>query len=520
MSPPRPRAAEIALLAAVSLAVLVLQDCLDPAVHAITLGDETVYLQNGLELTWRAFDNYEAFPLHSLGYRLLAALVADPIDLYKLGSVIGFAALVLLATLVLHELSRLSLAAFLLGFALVADPLLGLAVAPYPQRTALVVVLVGVWIASRIQDPLQKALPMGVAFFVAAFARAEYVLSFYAVSLGILAGALHRRRGGLRTALFYAAVVAGLSLLTEFPLLGGSDRSLMAFGQHYAIQQQAAGLDVDPGIQWREVLMRDFGQAASIQGALRANPRAFLGHLLWSSGELGAWAARLQALSALLVLACLVLTAVWLARRARGRAGAEPAATVTMLLLLAGAAPVAASAVVIAPREHYMQQLYVWIALLGACAARAVLPRTGWPQRLAANPLALLAAAVAFVALVPAARAERDFVAVNARVLRDLALVPGAEPPRVFSMFLRLSVYIDPRCEEFFFSRWSPRESGLREFLEAERIDLVLLNEERLAQQHPPVRAGLEAFLADPAAHGFRPLHADERLRAFARAAP
>jgi hypothetical protein len=313
--------------------------------------------------------------------------------------------------------------------------------------------------------------------------------------------------------------VAGLSLIAEFPLLAGSERSLMAFGQHYAIQQQEAGLSVDPGTQWREVLTRDFGSAASIQGALRANPRAFLGHLAWSARELGEWAGGLHPLTALLVLASLALTAVGLVRRWRGRAGADPAGMVLLLVLLIGAAPVAASAVVIAPREHYMQQLYVWIALLGAASAPAVLPRAWWQPGLRSR-LALLAVAAAFVLLVPGARAERDFVAENARALRELVAVDGGQPPRVFSMFLRFSVYVDPGCEELFFSRWSPRESGLREFLAAERIDLVLLNDERIAVQPPPVRAGLEAFLADPATHGFRPLHADERLHAFARAAP
>ena len=515
------RTSGIALLAAVSLVVLALQDCLDPAVHAITLGDETVYLKNGLEFAWRDLGNYEAFPLHSLGYRLLGVLIADPVDLYKVGAAVGFGALILLATLVLYEYSGLALAAFLLGFALVADPLVGLEVAPYPQRTALVVVLAGAWIARRISDPLRSAVPLGLAFFVACFARAEYVLSFYAVSLGILAHVLVRRsRAGLRTAALYAALVAGLSLLSEFPLLGGSDRSLMAFGQHYALQKQEQGLNIDPWIQWSEVLQRDFGGAASVQGALLANPRAFLGHLSWSGRELFGWARELHPLTALALLACLAATALELVRRVRARPAADPAGLVLFALLLAGAAPVAASALVIAPREHYMQQLYVWVALLGAHSARSLLPARLWEHAWVQSRTALIALAAVFAALVPNAAAEPDLVAVNSRIVRELVIAPGRELPRVFSMFLKFSVYIDLGCEELFFSRWLPRQQGLREFLESERVDLVLLNTERIPQQPPEVRAGLEAFLADPGAHGFEPLHTDERLHAFARTRP
>ena len=518
------------LLALLTLGSLAYLNCFSTAIYRISPADESTYLLNGLRFDFAQFENYELFPLHSFWYSLLHTFIADPIDLYKQGAVIQFTLLVLLVVWVSYALSRHALAAFALGLALVATPVLGVSASPFAQRSALIVVLVGVWVASRLRTPARRAVAMGVAFFLAAFARSEYILSFYFSSVGLVGWVLLRDRTkeGFRTLGTYAAVILGLSLLLDFPLLTGSHRSFMAFGQHYAVQLEAQGAELDPWLHWEDAVSDTFGEADSIQAALIENPAAFAGHVRWSAGGLYRWTRRLHPVSLALLAGCLVATAVYVRRLVRSRPsrdapdsnGASGAADAVLLSSLGlGMLPILIAVFVIAPRNHYLQQFYVLASLAGAVSLGGLLTASARTHWLARSRVAFVGAVAVLLFVAPPAKEHQDRNAERAKALRERSAAFDA-PPRIFTMFRGLGLYVDEDAEEIHFTFWPPDKSSLKRFLRAADIDLVFLDEPRIALQYEEVRAGLQAFVSSPESHGFEPLYSDDRMLTYSRSSP
>jgi hypothetical protein len=508
------------------LGALAYLNCFSQEIYRVSMADETIYLRNGLRFSAASFDNYELFPLHSAWYALLHQFVEDPITLFKLSAVLQLSLLVLLVVLVTQALGRVPIVAFGFGMALLATPILGVSASPFSQRSALIVVLLGVALASRVKDPLLRAIPIGLTFLVASFARSEFILAFYLVSLGLALYVLlgHRDRAGIRCLGIYALCVLSFSLLLNFPVLADSKRSMMAFGQHYAVQLQSEGVDIDPWLHWREAMADTFGGSTSIQGALWANPTAFFGHLVWSAKGLLVWAKELHLLSLFLLVfslgACLRYgLGLWRRLRAQRDAGLEADAVLWVALAL-GMLPILISIFLVAPRNHYLQQFYVMASLLGALSLGGTLRIQPLPRSLSSGkPLfAVLAALIVFS--VPAAPNRPDRNASIAIKLRDLTDVERETRPHVFSMFRGLSVYIFDDCKEIYFTYWKPEVMPLQAFLERGRFDYIYLDEQRIAMQADDMGAALSSFVADPEGHGYRLIHTEARALIYERSAP
>ena len=503
---------------------------LNPDIYRLTLADETLYLRNGLKFQRSQFDNYERFPLHSAWYALLARFLEDPITIFKRGAVLQLSLIVLLLSFASQSLSRLPALALALGFALIATPILGLNASPFAQRTALLVLLSGALLASRLQDPLLRALPMGLAYFVAAFARSEFVLAFYLLSALLVLYVLLCRRTRRAFLLLgaYAACIALLSLVMHFPLLAGSERSMMAFGQHYALQLQEQGAAIDPWLQWRAVMQESFGESRSIQEALTHNPSAFFGHVRWSLAGLWAWIRELHFLSLGLLLLCLGSSIYYLLSLVRGlrreRQQQREADLVLLACLGLGLLPILVSVLLVAARNHYLQQYYVLTGLMGALSIGGLLRQRGKPLgRLQGKPLlVLILGALLWLCPRPPVHVDRNAqLALDMRQLLAPAsseprgVVQSAHSPSVFSMFRGLSIYIFDRSKEHYFTRWNPELSGLAEYMREVEFEYVFLDVLRISKQPPLVQSALEDFQADPAGFGYALILQDERARIY-----
>ena len=524
-----------AMLAWIAIAVLGglwFLGCLDPDIYRLTLADETLYLRNGLNFQRSQFDNYERFPLHSAWYALLQRFMEDPITIFKRGAVLQLSLIVLLLCLASQSLSRLPALALALGFALIATPILGINASPFAQRTALLVLLSGTWLASGIRDPLLRALPLGLAYFVAAFARSEFVLAFYLLSAGLVLYvlALRRTRRDFLILGGYAACIACLSLVMHFPVLAGSERSMMAFGQHYALQLQEQGAAIDPWLQWRAVMQEGFGDSASIQEALAHNPSAFFGHLRWSLGGLWTWVRELHPMSLGLLCLCLGSSAYYLVSLLRGlrrqRVQQREADLVLFACLGLGLLPIMASVLLVAARNHYLQQFYVLSALMGALSIGGLLrQREAQPGPLRGKlGLGLTLGAVLWMCPRPEIHADRN--AELAGAMRQLVAPGSAESgrgvvsagsPRVFSMFRGLSIYIFDQSKEYYFTRWKPETSSLEDYMDEMQFEYVFLDVLRIPKQSELVQQAFESFQANPAGRGYALIHQDARALVYGR---
>jgi hypothetical protein len=159
---------------------------------------------------------------------------------------------------------------------------------PYPSDFVILVYLTGILVALRARTSAGVAASLTLTAVLAVFVRPE--LSLAAIALGLGSGAMairDLRRGTVRgraVALSAAVVVLiGAIPIVVFgnPITTG--RSFFAWGQHYALGQvMKYKLAANPWSDWGLFVTRDFGQVSTVGAAFRANPRAFVAHLLFN----------------------------------------------------------------------------------------------------------------------------------------------------------------------------------------------------------------------------------------------
>jgi hypothetical protein len=531
----------VALLLFAGLAWL---NLLNPAATPIKLADESIYLSEGINFHPARLHRYEGFPLHLLWYNLLHVVVGDPVVLFKAARILQLGLMVVVLGVTCTLLSRQPLVGLLFTLAVLTNPIVGSQVQPYAQHTALIVLLLGFIAVWASEDPGWMAAVAGLTFFVAAFAHSEYVLAFYLVSLGLAVYLALRRRDkvGLTIGGTYLAGVAGLTLLLEFPMLSGARRSFIAFGQHYTRHVLAGDSGSDAATSWQQIVQEAFPGATSVGGAALGNPLGFLEHVGRNMVEVGRWLGGLDPLGLVVGFACLAVVAVHLfaiapptrkllrkavegshprrkelARRLLSRT-ARSKDQALLVLMAVGLATVAISVLVIFPRRHYMQPAFFWLLLMGAHSLRVVLPSRFAEHAIGRNRMLLFVAlAVLLVAFASPAEMRPDPVVARATLLRQELPRPISKRLRALSMYSGLCVYASPRCKETFFARWPVREQTLGEYLQAERIDLVILNVDRIGLQKGRRGVALREFADRPAALGFEPYVADAQMAAFRR---
>lgn len=134
-----------------------------------------------------------------------------------------------------------------------------------------------------------------VALALAGCVRQEYLLTLGVAFLGV--GALAFREGwrpwrwlaksssraarstSLAGAILLSMILGFVAVRTTF--LGADHRAWFAFQQHYALRAAESGRDegINPWIDYRVIVKREFPTSVSIFEAARENPKAFLSHI-------------------------------------------------------------------------------------------------------------------------------------------------------------------------------------------------------------------------------------------------
>jgi len=195
----------------------------------------------------------------------------------------------------------------------------------------------------------------------------------------------------------------------------GGRRSFYAFQQHYAINQVTAGRVPLGAILHSEIaVVRDFGKAASVGEAWRANPRALLWHVGLNARRAPTAVAELVeprlGLSrgarlglAAVLLGAAVLGAAGLGRRlARGEDGdpGRHGLVVALLVLALLLVPAIPSVLLIHPRPHYLMSVILFLIAIAAAGLG------GWPRMrkrwaVLERPRALLGLLAVLLAVIP-----------------------------------------------------------------------------------------------------------------------
>jgi hypothetical protein len=249
----------------------------------VSLYDESSYLKYGLDF-FEERPLAEAAPLYAFWYKLLSFVESDAVDLYYL----NYRLMTILPAISLFVFFRV--ARIHQFYALAATVWMlcmpgNFFIWPKVSHFALIIFLIGSAIAFRQKDLFRKISIFFITFLSIAYVRPEYFISATILFLLLLLIFLKNiKRGEFshpRTRMFIISAVLFVLCLSNLgnPMASG-ERSMLAFGQHFSLNQARVLLqDQNPWTNWESTVKLYFGDAKQISSSLSANPSAFLWHV-------------------------------------------------------------------------------------------------------------------------------------------------------------------------------------------------------------------------------------------------
>lgn len=461
-----------------------------PAIWDVGMWDETNALGPAIYGWYGTVRSYELQPLHMAVYKLVHGIVADPLDLF-----FAVALLVTLFAVAGVLAATWSLSRNMLVAGLAASAYFAANLAMYEPRavyTATGVLGFGIALTMRRPDFMVRAAGLALTALVACFARSEFVISFYLLSLIAILAAAPRAyrffrhpirsfapRPAARRLAAYVLLGVAVCLFYSFPLLSGSGRSFLAFGQNYALRYVAAHhADFDAGLNWEWVLDTEFPGARSELQALLMYPGRVIPFFIANAADLLAhfrhMAAPLLAMPRLyliaaaagLALAIGAAIARWLKRPLAGDAVRADGLLPDLLLLGVLVLPLLADAILIYPLDRHITVLAATLAFVLARLLRSTASITA--------PAAAVLAVVFAVTVQPRApKPDRPALA-TVTALRS-------QPPiaRMLEIGKGWCAYLPGPCQRFGAFSMTPY-SDLLSVIETNHIDAVLLDDEFL----------------------------------------
>lgn len=349
----------------------------------IGLYDESGYLHGGISIRTAGIPGPQSAPLYALWYHVLSLFSSDTVALYYLNFKVVTVALALMFFLWLRVNDVPSAFAYCCSIGvLVAGA--NFSTWPKVSHFAVLVLLAGFIVGSTLNDDRRAAAVISISALLASYVRPEFSLGFVLL-VGILA--LLSARAMVHAHSFKPGILPASVLMAALVMVGclgfpvGGNRSMVAFGQHYAINWVNWHNDQrNPWTNFDTIVRADFGEVSSPFAALLANPRAVGHHVLENIRHLPNAVNAMVSQSyphsqpnntaLILGLGLLLFTGIVLTNRgavarvsSRIRQNGRRFRTVGALVLVT-LLPVIVSILVIAPRLHYL--VVLWVLLGGA----------------------------------------------------------------------------------------------------------------------------------------------------------
>jgi hypothetical protein len=263
----------------------------------VSFVDEHGYLLNGINFN-STKPSPESGPIYSLLFYLFHFLVTDLPTLQHVVTVAVSVACVASFFLLLRELNvPLTLALFFTWCYLISP--LFVPVFPKVGFLANAVFFVSAIFFIRTQSLLTKVSIASIAFLLMTYIRPESKLSL-GISLLIVVFIFLIKTNQKRN--LYSFLLTALVTLLAFlwmwlgnPFSDNSNRTYLAFGQHYALNKsKIQPLNSNPFVDWEDYNTKYFNGAKDIVEAVKTNPREFAWHIytnfrnyLWVINEYG-----------------------------------------------------------------------------------------------------------------------------------------------------------------------------------------------------------------------------------------
>ena len=243
----------------------------------IGFADETLYLREGLNLSWYGLHTMRA-PLYALWYRGLALFVHDPMALYDLNLRLQIILLPLILFLSLVWAGLSPAAAFVMAWAwLLTDANLE----PWPRVNAFawILLLLGIGWQRRFSTSWKGWAGLLILTGLSMYARPEIMLPFaLLIALAVWHRRHHKRdlRNIIASVLLFS-ILAGIL----FSSPNEKNRLFEAFGQHFAFRWKTEYLpNGTPWNHWRTAIDKAFGpNVHTVAGLFQANPQKVFDHI-------------------------------------------------------------------------------------------------------------------------------------------------------------------------------------------------------------------------------------------------
>ncbi|MBF0320570.1 MAG: hypothetical protein HQL01_12285 [Nitrospirae bacterium] len=282
-------ASDIVIIAAIFIAGVKLTYGLERFLD-IGLYDESVYLYKGVMLGSLGVSAPDGGPLYRIWYWFLSLFVKDNIKLYYL----NYRIMAIVPTILFYILMRTYRTPIAVSLGVTFFYLISignLSVWPKPSHFAIAMAVALFTIKKHIASESRSALFLAGGTLLMSYARPEFFLS-YVLFLGFYIVYIISERRVLawrkELAALICLVLVSLVLLCSLGVpVSGTNRSWMAFGQHFSLNvSHWEKTDVNVWTNWEAIVAKPFGNAHSIAGALMNNPSAFIKHVAYNIIEL------------------------------------------------------------------------------------------------------------------------------------------------------------------------------------------------------------------------------------------
>ncbi len=244
--------------------------------------DESMYLTKGVNFeplvrTYR--DGYNYF----LWYKILSFFTSDNIGLYFLNNTILLFLPALILYLLMRTLKVNILPAFLGSVALLLSSV-NIFSWPFITKYILIIMLTGFIVLYKIKNIDHKLIFSICLSAILMYTRPEYILTFSIFCLIFVIYVLRNLKNEKLTGVIMKAVflLSLFALIYRFNPVTGQ-RADLAFTQHYVKDINTRnGPDLLGQSNYDAILNEDFGENASMLGALKNNPGLFIEHIWYN----------------------------------------------------------------------------------------------------------------------------------------------------------------------------------------------------------------------------------------------
>ncbi|HEY0109090.1 MAG TPA: hypothetical protein VGB67_05625, partial [Fibrella sp.] len=250
----------------------------------IVATDDDVYFHNGLVATWQHLPPIQMAPLFSVWYLIIHHFTGDIIDTYYVSCTLLSVLPGILFYCLLRSLDVGVLISAAIAICFLFSPL-NLPLQPKVSVFTMLFLLGGLIAANYQTKPVNKLTAAAISALLAAYGRPEFFLSFLLLCCIALAYYFWQRRLITSQPIPYplaGVMVAAASLVLAFgsPLAGG--RSVIAFGQHFALNYSVwhPEIPASPWMHSTTFIKHGFGrEVTSLADAFSLNPLLFMRHL-------------------------------------------------------------------------------------------------------------------------------------------------------------------------------------------------------------------------------------------------